>query len=278
MSPCPSGGIVSSFSCELFVFQFGLNAHRGASTGSPFSAIRPVGCHTTGSPGPSGTPFASTNVPSHRKPFGLDVNERTPLPAGNPVISSHWPGSPALYLIHPPDLDTLEIAAGVRIVERTCLAVRRPCRALEAERLFRIDDLGALPGERAVVLEMVMTVARAELEEVVRIELAVVTGDEIVHAADGQRPAADVLVGCCKLKETPPAGSGHALLDHVAPVSVDVAVRDSARQKVRQIELQVGFASRHLTVANAVGQGRVPCEPLVPHRGFDLPDLVLDVP
>ena len=61
--------------------------------------------------------------------------------------------SSRLMLIHPPDLDTLEIAAGVRIVERTCLPVRRPCRALEAERLFRIDDLGALPGERAVVLK-----------------------------------------------------------------------------------------------------------------------------
>ena len=97
MRPSPCASIVSCVVSKLLSAQVGIFSHSGASTGSPFSAISPVGAHTTGSLGPSGSPFSSTNVPSQRNPFGLDRNDRVPTPFLRSVVSSHWFGRPALY-------------------------------------------------------------------------------------------------------------------------------------------------------------------------------------
>ena len=96
ISPRPCFSIFSWISCVLFSSQPTFRRQSGASTGWPSSAIKPVGFHTSGAPGNSGSPASSTNVPSHSRPSGLEWNVRFPVEVML-VVSSHWFGRPALY-------------------------------------------------------------------------------------------------------------------------------------------------------------------------------------
>src|SRR5207302_4565168 len=111
-----------------------------------------------------------------------------------------------------------ESAVGERVVERRELVVAEARGALQAKAPLRrrgagiegVVRVGGLEHERAVMPEVIVLVAGAVLELVVRRQYRSPILVEIVHRADRERAGAGVAIRGGELQQAAPAGAAHA--------------------------------------------------------------------